>query len=83
MVNFADSLTGAEISKFLFSVSNINVFTILKFNVQIQNLNSHLYNIHNPSRVGTTVKTRNKSDIVKEFKCSSLPYLARLINSKK
>ena len=42
------------------------------------------------TRVGTTVNTRHKSDVVKEFKCnfgrfydSSLPYLARLINSKK
>ena len=42
------------------------------------------------TRVGTTVNTGNNSDIVKEYKCnfgrfydSSLPYLARLINSKK
>ena len=40
------------------------------------------------TKVGTNVKTRNKSDLVKEFKCrtgrykkSSLPYLANLINS--
>jgi hypothetical protein len=42
------------------------------------------------TRLSTTVETRNKSDIVREFKCnfgrfqdSSLPYLAKLINSKK
>ena len=38
--------------------------------------------------VGTNVETRHRSDLVKEFKCnfgkyfkSSLPYLARLLNS--
>ena len=40
------------------------------------------------TKVGNTVKTRHKSDIVKEYKCrtgkyqdSSLPYLAKLLNS--
>ena len=40
------------------------------------------------NKIGTTVKTRHKSDIVKEFKCnfgifsnSSQPYLARLSES--
>ena len=40
------------------------------------------------TKVGTTVNTRYRSDLVKEFKCrtgryqkSSLPYLASLINS--
>ena len=42
------------------------------------------------TRVETTVDTRSRSDIVREYKCnfgrfhdSSLPYLARLLNSKK
>ena len=41
------------------------------------------------TKVGTNVETRQRSDLVKEFKCnfgryfkSSLPYLARLLNSK-
>ena len=40
------------------------------------------------TKVGTNVTTRNKSDIVREFKCnfgrfqkSSLPYMAKLLNS--
>ena len=40
------------------------------------------------TKVGTNVETRQRSDMVKEFKCnfgryfkSSLPYLARLLNS--
>ena len=40
------------------------------------------------SKVGSKVKTRQKSDLVKEYKCnskryqlSSLPYLAKLLNA--
>ena len=42
------------------------------------------------TKVGTNVTTRQKSDVVKEYKCntvrfqkSSLPFLAKLLNSDK
>ena len=81
-----ENYLGYDMACKIFSTQTLeNHQTKLCYNLANKNLKSdHSFF----TKVGTTVKTRNKSDTVKEFKCnfgrfskSSLPYLARLLNS--